>query len=185
LDIGCGEGNQLLQLKAGGCVATGIDVSIASLRLCRQRGLRVVQARAEELPIRTEVVDGVVCKVTLPYTAEVSAVTEIARVLKAGGKVYLCSHAAGYYYYYVRYMAFSPSVRRLFYSLRTLVNTWFYVATRRRLPGFLGDTIYQSRRRLYRYYRNNDLKLREDCPAPNYLGLPVFFYHSVSKVEGE
>ena len=181
LDVGCGEGTQLLRLEQRGCVSLGLDLAISPLLRCRQRNLPVVRARAEALPIRTGKLDGIICKVALPYTEERLVVREFARVLKPGGRAFLSCHAAGYY---VRYFTFSPSAKRLVYSARTFLNTWWYALTGRRLPGFLGDTVYQSRRRLRLYYRENALQLTSDQPAPNYLGLPVFLYHQVSKVGG-
>src|SRR5262245_338676 len=77
LDIGCGFGAQLRQLTDAGCVTTGVDVAMNQLRDCRKAELRVVQARAEALPIRTAALDGVICKVALPYTIERLAIAEL------------------------------------------------------------------------------------------------------------
>lgn len=43
-------------------------------------------------------------------------------------------------------------------------------------PGFLGYTLYQSRRRLLRYYKAANLELVRDFPSSKYLGYPVFIY---------
>jgi SAM-dependent methyltransferase len=179
VDVGCGDGAQLSQLAESGCIAFGVDVNLAGLIRCRQLHRGTVQARAEELPIRSGALDGVVCKVALPYTAEALAIGEIARVLRPGGNAVFCCHAVGYY---LRHILFAPCGKRLFYSLRTFVNTWFYILAHRRLPGFLGDTIYQSRRRLGRYYKKHGLLLIDDRPTVRYRGLPVFLYHRVVKV---
>jgi SAM-dependent methyltransferase len=179
VDIGCGDGTQLSQLAESGCVAFGVDVNLAGLMRCQRLHRGTVQARAEELPIRSGALDGVVCKVALPYTDEALAIGEIARVLRPGGNAVFCFHAVGYY---VRQVLFAPSGERIFYSLRTFVNTWFYILAHRRLPGFLGDTIYQSRRRLGRYYEKCGLRLINDRPTVRYWGLPVFLYHRVVKL---
>ena len=67
------------------------------------------------------------------------------------------------------------------YGLRTLVNTWAYATTGRRLPGFFGDTLYQSERRLTRYYRQHGLVLRRRTESKSFLGRPVFLYHTLEK----
>jgi SAM-dependent methyltransferase len=178
VDLGCGEGNQLAALEAAQCVATGFDVDAAVLARARERGLRVVAGAAEAMPLRTAAVDGVVCKVMLPYTDEERAVAEIGRILQRRGKAILCAHGAGYY---VRYLVEGPSWARRAYAVRALLNTWLYSVTGWRLPGFLGDTLYQSRPRLARYHKAAGLVVRHDYPARQFLGLPVFIYQVVMK----
>ena len=45
------------------------------------------------------------------------------------------------------------------------------------LGGFWGDTLYQSERRLRRYYATHGLELVEARPSPGFAGAPVFIYH--------
>ena len=136
-------------------------------------------AAAEALPFRDHTMDGVVCKVVLSETDEARALTEIGRVLAPGGTLRLCVHAVGYY---VLYLWHAGDVRAVGYAVRSLVNTWLYVLFRVRLPGFLGDTLYQSRPRLRDHYRRAGLRLIEDAPARTFLGLPVFLYQTVRRV---
>jgi len=63
-----------------------------------------------------------------------------------------------------------------------LFNTWLYNATGVRLPNFLGDTLYQSRRRLRSYYARRALTVIDEVAGPRFLGLPVFIYQTVRKV---
>jgi SAM-dependent methyltransferase len=178
VDVGCGRGTELQELQRSGCVAVGIEPDWQSLVSCRQRGLRVVQACAEHLPVRSACLDGLVGKTVIPYTDERRALGEIGRVLKPGAVARLCSHGAGYY---ARHLLAGPSWRFRFYGFRTLLGTWLYALTGRRLPGYLGDTIYQSRRRLVSYYRENGLRQLRDYASKTFLGLPVFIYHVVQK----
>jgi SAM-dependent methyltransferase len=177
VDLGCGEATQLAELARRGYRATGVDVSLPELARARARGLRVVAGAAEAIPLRAACADGVVCKVVLPYTDEARALAEIGRLLRPDATAFMCAHGAGYY---VRYLLLGPTWRRL-YAARALVNTWVYVLTGRRLPGFLGDTLYQSRRRLMRHYARTGLTLSRETPAPRFLGLPVFLYHTMTK----
>ena len=174
LDVGCGNGEILRELRQRDCTALGVDLDRASALTCRDSGFKVLRGRGEALPLRTECFDGVVCRVVIPYTDEALTVREIARVLKAGGVAYLSYHGSGYY---LRYLLFGQSWKRRLYGLRALLNTWFYAVTGRRIHGFWGDTIYQSRRRLDRYYRCSQLLLLEEATGKKFWGFPVFIYH--------
>ncbi len=173
LDVGCGQGTHLKQAAERGCWVAGIELDDDALAACKRRGLTVVQARAEALPFRSGSLDGVICKVVLPYTDEARALGEFARILKHHGTACVEYHGLGYY---VRYLLLGPGLKFRIYGLRAIVNSWLYAAIGRRFPGFLGDTIYQSRPRLGRAYRRLGLRVIEDTRAPAFLGLPVFIY---------
>src|SRR6188508_3124403 len=85
LDIGFGTGEQMRRVHALGCRSVGLDLDPALARKGRQAGLAVCRAKAEHVPFGTASMDGVVCKVVIPYTDEEKAVSEIARVLRPGG----------------------------------------------------------------------------------------------------
>lgn len=178
LDVGCGCGEQMAALRPRVRAVVGIDLDAGVLSRCRALGFSVARARAERIPIQSETMDGVLCKVVLPYTDERRAVSEFGRLLKPLGRCYLSGHGAGYY---LRYLLLSASWKQRFYGLRSLLNTWVWIVTGRRLPGFLGDTIYQSRRRLAEYCRENRLSLKQDTPSKRFLGFPVFIYQELEK----
>jgi SAM-dependent methyltransferase len=179
LDVGCGCGRQMQRLNPRGCSTIGIDLDASALSCCRRQGLCVLKARAEQIPIESGSLDGIICKVAISYTEEDKVIREIGRLLKPGAKCYLVGHGAGYY---IKYLLFSPLRNSRIYALRTLVNTWLWGATGRRLPGFFGDTIYQSRRRLSKYFRANGLSLLEETPSKEFLGFPVFIYQVIEKI---
>lgn len=180
LDVGCGCGVQLRGLEHKGAAAIGLDPHFESLRQSRSNGCKVFQAVAERIPIRSERLDGLICKGVIPFTEEPLAFREISRVLRGGGISHCGYLSAGYY---LRYLLRGSSWRFRVYGLRTLLNTWLYAATGHRLPGFLGDTVYQSRRRLKRYYGDNGLRLIQETPSRCFLGLSVFIYHTLEKVK--
>ena len=62
-----------------------------------------------------------------------------------------------------------------------IFNTIVYRLSGRRLPGFLGDIIFQSERRLRRYYRSAGLTLESAIPSRRFLGQAVFIGHVVRK----
>jgi SAM-dependent methyltransferase len=169
LDVGCATGNQLA--LASGKLKVGVEPDVASAVECLHRGFPVTRAFAEHLPFRSESFDGVICKAVLCLTLEDKAMREIARVLKRNGSLYLASNGSGYY---LRSLLLGSWKERL-YGLRTLLNTWWWIVTNHPLPGFVGDTIYQSPRRLRRYFKVNGLQVlseRQTC----FLRFPVFIY---------
>jgi len=178
VDIGCGWGGQLQLLGDRRCRAVGIELDEDALVRCRRQGLRVVRASAEALPFRDASADGCISKVMLAFTDEPHAVAEIARVLKPGGRLEACYNAAGYY---ARYAVSGPTWRRRVYGVRTLFNTLVYSATGRRLPGWIGDTVYQSADRLARYYAQSGLRLVRERRTKTFMGRSVFIYHTLEK----
>lgn len=178
LDVGCGEGDQMEENLRVGNRVTGVDLDWTSLLRCRERGLNVTCARAEKLPFADSSFDGILCKVVLPYTREEEAIAEFARLLKPGGTCYLIGHGSGYY---LKYIVNGPGWKDRVHGLRVLLNTWAWGVTGKRLPGFLGQTIYQSRRRMGSYFERDGFSLVSDTASKRFLGLPVFTYQLVEK----
>jgi SAM-dependent methyltransferase len=178
LDVGCGSGEQLVALRDAGVDPVGVEPAASLVHELTARGFDVRQGYAEQLPVEDRSVDGLVCKVALPYTDERRAIGEWARVLRQGGRVRACFHGAGYY---LRHLQQGPGVALRIYAMRALVNSWWYSASGRRLPGFIGDTIYQSPKRLAEYYATYGFSLDRSWPAPQYGGKPVFIYHELTK----
>jgi len=178
VDIGCGPGEQLATLRDAGLDPVGVEPSGSLVHDLVARGFDVRQGVAEQLPLDDRSVDGIVCKVVLPYTDEARAISEWARVLRPGGRVRASFHGAGYY---LRYLLEGPGVALRIYSIRSLANTWWYAGTGRRLPGFLGDTVYQSSKRLASYYERFGFSLDRAWPAQGYRGKPVFIYHELTR----
>jgi SAM-dependent methyltransferase len=179
LDVGFGGGQQVRRLLSAGCRAFAIELDPELAASGRAAGYAVSRAKAEEIPFRDASLDGLICKVVIPYTDEARAIAEIARVLRRGGTARLSCHGLGYS---LRYLVCDRDWKRRVYAARVLFNTALYALTGRRLPGFLGDTLYQSRRRLLRYYRRHGLDLVADRPAARFLGAPVFIYHTVTRI---
>ena len=178
LDLGCGSGEQLTRLRGAGCRAIGLELSAEAARACRTMGHPVIIARAENLPFRTNSCQGVLSKVVIPYTDERLAIEEIGRVLAPGGVAVLYFHGVGYS---LRYLLKPDIWKRCLYAARTIANTIVYRLLGNRLPGFLGDTLYQSESRLHRYYRSSGLTFDSAIPSRRFLGLPVFIGHVVRK----
>jgi len=178
LDVGCGEGRLLQRFQERGHRVRGVEPNPAAVQAGRAAGVDIVQGVAEALPEPDASWDGVICRVVLPYTEEPRAVVEIGRVLRPGGRAFLVSHGAGFS---LRYLLLGPGWRLRFYGARSLVNTWCWMAFGRRLPGFLGDTLFQSERRLRRYFRAAGLRVERYGGGRRFAGLPVFLYHVLSR----
>jgi ubiquinone/menaquinone biosynthesis C-methylase UbiE len=178
LDVGFGGGVQMRELERRGCRGIGIESDSALALSGRTSGWPVCRAIAEQLPFRSAVFDGVICKVVVPYTQECVAVQEVARVLRRGAIAHMSYHGAGYY---LRYLLTERSWKRRVYGARALVNTWCYALTGRRLGGFWGDTLYQSEWRLRRYYRDAGLEVVRTPPSARFFGVPVFICHTVRR----
>jgi SAM-dependent methyltransferase len=181
LDIGFGSGQQMRRLAADGCRPYGVEYARELAARGHANGLHVCRAKAEELPFRDGLFDGIVCKVVLPYTDESRALAEFARVLRPGGVAHLSGHGLGYS---LRYLLTGGDWKHRVYGARTIVNTIIYAITGRRLPGFIGDTVYQGRRRMQRQYNRVGLEVVRDQQSPTFLGAPVFIYHTIRRVNG-
>jgi ubiquinone/menaquinone biosynthesis C-methylase UbiE len=177
IDIGCGEGSQLARFAANGHRAFGVDLKVLISDPATKS--RLVLARAEALPFPDAFAGAVLIKVVLPYTDDIKAMAEISRVLTDRGRCMLIGHGPGYS---LRYALQLSDLRRTFYGCRTLLNSAIFFLTGQRLPGFLGDTITQTKRRLNWLYRRNGLSLISETPSPGFLGLPVFIYHEIQKI---
>jgi len=179
LDVGCGAGEQLKLLRAAGCEPVGVDPAGPTVARLVSEGFDVRAGVAEQLPVEDRSFDGLVCKVVLPYTDERRAIAEWRRVLRPGAQVRAIYHGAGYY---LRYLTEGPAVVNRLYAARSLANGWWYAISGRRMPGWVGDTLYQSAARLARYYREFGFALERASPSPTYRGKPVFIYHTLLRL---
>ena len=88
LEVGCGTGLILDRTAGFARSATGIDLSGGMLARAHQRGLRVVQASATELPIASASVDVAYSFKVLAHIPDIAgALREMARVVRPGGWV--------------------------------------------------------------------------------------------------
>lgn len=92
LDVGCGGGTAVGELRARGVDAVGVDVSAEVLAVARQLhpDARFEEAGAEELPFADDSVDGYRAEKlyhALPDPA--AAAAEAYRILKPGGRIVL------------------------------------------------------------------------------------------------
>jgi ubiquinone/menaquinone biosynthesis C-methylase UbiE len=95
LDLGCGAGQTLIATDfAPGTTVIGLDVDKSALRFGKQLDERIsfVCGRGESLPFQNERLDFVFSRVALPYMNVHDTLSEVRRVLKTGGRVWLVLH---------------------------------------------------------------------------------------------
>lgn len=95
-DVGCGEGRFCRRLAKRGAEVIGIDPIEQLIEEARRRGSEsYLSARAEDLPIRSKCLDLVVSYLALlDVEGYQSAIEEMARVLKPGGKAVIANQNA-------------------------------------------------------------------------------------------
>lgn len=87
LEVGCGAGNDGLVLSGSGCAYTGVDLTPAAVRICRDRGLDAVEASAVDLPFADDSFDAAWSMSTLmhlPADGLAQALSELRRVVRSG-----------------------------------------------------------------------------------------------------
>ena len=99
LDLGCGTGDLMREANRAALVCIGLDISFEMLLAARGLRESVVEADAQELPIRSNSIDGVISGFALRNFTDLRKVfQEVGRVLVPGGRfvileVDLPSHA--------------------------------------------------------------------------------------------
>lgn len=95
LDIGCGAGQTLIAAYQGQPNACfGLDIDLDALRLGHQLDSRIRFAcgRAEALPFERQQFDLIIARVSLAYTDISRSLSEIRRVCRPGGQLWLTLH---------------------------------------------------------------------------------------------
>ena len=87
LDVGCGAGQEMIPFATRGAACVGIDITHSSgifgNRIFGEQypgsPVRFVTSAAEQLPFSSAAFDVVLCRVSIPYTNNREALSEIAR----------------------------------------------------------------------------------------------------------
>jgi SAM-dependent methyltransferase len=122
LDCGCGTGSNLEMLRPYGN-ALGFDLNGVGVQFAHEHGHRVAQASIGAIPFQSGIFDVVTSFdvfQTLPDEVEPHAITEMARVLKPGGRMVL--NVAALEIFHGKHSVLSEETRRYTPTrLRTLV----------------------------------------------------------------
>ena len=136
LDVGCGPGmmvRNLLDTRPGAFHIVAVDRSLAMIEACITRigdddGARALTARTEALPFENDSFDVVLAMGVLEYTDFSTALAEIARVTRAGGRVVVTMHNPLSPYRLTERYVYGPALG----VLRTLMKTIKSRSVRRR-----------------------------------------------------
>jgi ubiquinone/menaquinone biosynthesis C-methylase UbiE len=131
LDVGCGAGQTLIASSLGANVtAIGIDCDPGAVRLGKQIDGRVRFAcsRGESLPLRGGYFDMVISRVALPYMNTDAALSEMTRVLRPGGKIWLALHpferVKEELVQSLRRLEFGRALHRVYVMANGLLSSW-------------------------------------------------------------
>lgn len=152
LDVGCGAGQTLINLKRERGITTyGVDPDADACRLGRSltKSVRFVCAQAEDLPFRGNSFDFVISRVALPYTNIPRALAEIAAVTRSGGYLWLSLHPTHSALHTLRRAFRDRRPRSIAYSLYTLLNAVALQTTGRLLAWPFGTRRYESVQTVY------------------------------------
>lgn len=87
LDIGCGEGRLLATLPQNSITAIGVEPSAVMASKARSRGVNIVRASAQALPVASKSVAHILATYPGPWLIDSSTWDEFTRVLVPGGTV--------------------------------------------------------------------------------------------------
>lgn len=94
LEVGFGGGALLSRMRAAGAEAIGVDISPAMVRRALKRGFIVLEGKVDALPLPNGSIDKAVSVNSLYFWPDLAAATaELARVVRAGGRLVLCFQA--------------------------------------------------------------------------------------------
>lgn len=104
LDAGCGFGQWSIAASYSATNVVGIDVSAERIEAARNltqdiKNITFQQGSICELPFPDESFDFIFSYSVIYYTNVDLALKELVRVLKPGGKIYICSNGIGWYFY--------------------------------------------------------------------------------------
>ncbi|HKY21194.1 MAG TPA: class I SAM-dependent methyltransferase [Vicinamibacterales bacterium] len=184
LDVGCGAGQMMAPfVEQDGVFGVGIDLSEEVGRAGRElfatyhprARIAFGRARAEALPLKSGSVDLVICRLALPYTDNVRALGEMARVLRPGGRLLLRIH---HWRFYLNEMLSGVSAlkpRVVVHDVRVLLAGALYSLTGRQpRNAFVGTESFQTNRLVRRELARYGLAIQREMPdstsdTPSYI----------------
>ena len=143
LDAGCGFGQWSLPLAETNRSVTAIDTSEVRVRilddLVRHFGIGNISAARssiEETPYPDQSFDGIFSYSVIYFTDFRKSIAEFARLLRPGGRLYICTNGVGWYLHnfatgHNASATFDPQAM----AVATLENSLSYYSTGKREPG--------------------------------------------------
>jgi SAM-dependent methyltransferase len=186
LDVGCGAGQELFPFVTSlGAYGVGVDLTFEAGRALRdlfdasRARVAFANASAEWLPFLSGTFDVAVCRIALPYMNNRQALSEIARVLRPGGRLLLKIHAPHYYVAKMKSGLTERNWLSTIHAIRTLVTGAVYHVTGKQFRNrFMGYEVFQSNRRLRGDLKRCGMRVVSEMPDSNRLS-PSFVCEKV------
>ena len=119
LDVGCGQGIDVVQYARAGARATGIDLTPRHVELARAHtsalglDVTIVQGDAEQLPFPDASFDRVSSNGVLHHTPDMpAALREVRRVLRPGGEARIIVYNRRSYHYWLSQVLWNGIIQR-------------------------------------------------------------------------
>lgn len=175
LDVGCGAGQELLPFAAAGASAVGVDLTTEAAEVARhsfrslpQAVVSFLQAAAEHLPFRAGSFDVVISRLSLPYTDNRRALTEMARVLRPNGVLLIKIHHGRYYVQKLGRGLLRGQWLSAVHAARILVSgTLYHLLGRQVRNRLVTHETFQTEWMLRRELRRLGLEIRQTMPDSN------------------
>ena len=150
LDVGCGSGDWLLEMRQRGWTVEGFDFDENAVKLARQKGLKVECGSLEEQNYAADSFDAITLNHVIEHVPDpVRTLAECARILKPGGKLVLFTPnttSLGHRWFKEFWRGLEPPRHLHIFSMkslrRTLASAGFQDMTI--LPFIVTSVIYES-----------------------------------------
>ena len=132
LEVGSGNGQWLLAFAEDSSRVIGIEpadkireYSLSKINEYKNfsNRIEVLSAKAESIPLSDASVDAVLCAGVFMFTQQEQALSEMARVLKPGGRLCLTANGLGYFFMYVLNGLRYKSINKMKYGLLGITAT--------------------------------------------------------------
>jgi len=150
LDVGCGSGEWLLEMRQRGWTVEGFDFDDSAVKLARQKGLKVECGSLEDRNYPADCFDAVTLNHVIEHVPDpVRTLAECARILKPEGKLVLFTpnnSSLGHLLFREGWRGLEPPRHLHIFSMkslrRTLTAAGFHEMTI--LPFIVTSVIYES-----------------------------------------
>jgi len=164
LDAACGCGQWTNVLAEKNKFVTGLDINDGLLEIASRftnesnnRNIQYYQGDLHYLPFKDEVFDVIFSYSALMYTKEDVVIKEFSRVLKLGGKIYICSDGPGWPIYKIIVQALRQGrLRSILGAARLFIRTTFYTIL---LKHYINKITFLRRKDIIRIFNRNKLHI--------------------------
>lgn len=187
LDVGCGAGGFVIAAMKKKLLAYGIDPAKKAIEICEQKAIdnhlpkrNFLIASAEKIPFKDNTFAIVYCFTVLEHVNDVEkSVSEIIRVVKKGGKIYINTpNSLSFYegHYKIFWLPLFPKkLANLYLSLRKR-PTKFLSSVNYLTPNFLKKLL--SKYNVSYYFIDHELK--RGCGILNSL---IYFFYKIFMID--